>query len=562
MTPFDLTPAARLDGLSPYEPPELPGSYVLRLDANEGRAHPGLPNAEALRWYPRSDSLEARLAAHWQVTPDQVVVTNGGDDAIDRVCRSFISEGDAAVVHAPTFEMIPRGIQLAGGTTDAVPWLGGAFPADAFCDKIRPGVRLVALVTPNNPTGGEIDLAAIEQVAQKAASVGAVLLVDLAYVEFADRDPQSHLLEMGNVVTIRTFSKAYGLAGIRVGYALSNASIALMLRTAGGPFPVSSGSLDIAMDAFARGPDSSFVSSVIRERRELIALFRSLGIDTLDSAANFVLARVHNAQEFQSNLLSKGVSVRCFSRSRAELDDRIRITLPGSAPEFEQLCKAIRSTRSPQPEQDLSHEHAQPSEPTMTQETGRTSRITRETKETKIEAKLSLDEASPPKIQTGLAFFDHMLTALATHARISLELTCRGDLQVDDHHTIEDCAIVLGQAIDACLGDRAGIQRFGSAYAPLDESLARVVIDLSGRASSVIELQLTRDSIGPVATENLKHFFQTIAANAKLAIHVDVLRGDNDHHKAESAFKAFALAFRDAIAISGQSGVPSTKGVL
>jgi len=191
----------------------------------------------------------------------------------------------------------------------------------------------------------------------------------------------------------------------------------------------------------------------------------------------------------------------------------------------------------------------------------RTATIQRETSETKISVTLNLDGAGKAAVSTGLGFFDHMLTALAKHSRMDLELTCTGDLEVDDHHTIEDCALALGGAIDKALGDRVGITRFASAFAPLDESLARVVLDLSGRPGSVVNLDLKRDAIGPVACENLTHFFRSLAVGARATLHVDVLRGENDHHKAEATFKALALALRDAVRVDGDS-VPSTKGSL
>ena len=129
------------------------------------------------------------------------------------------------------------------------------------------------------------------------------------------------------------------------------------------------------------------------------------------------------------------------------------------------------------------------------------------------------------------------------------------------HHTAEDCALVLGACFDEALGDRAGIARFGSAYAPLDEALARVVIDFSGRPSATVDLGLTREALGQIACENIGHFFESFATTARCALHVDVLRGRNDHHRAEAAFKAFALAIRQAVRIDGDT-VPSTKGTL
>ena len=192
----------------------------------------------------------------------------------------------------------------------------------------------------------------------------------------------------------------------------------------------------------------------------------------------------------------------------------------------------------------------------------RTATVSRTTRETNIRVTLGLDGVGESTISTGLGFFDHMLTALAKHARFDLELSCSGDLEVDDHHTIEDCALAIGAAINEALGDRAGIRRFASAYAPLDESLARVVIDLSGRPHATVHLALVRDAIGPVACENLTHFFRSLAVGARLTLHADVLRGDNDHHRAEAAFKSLAIALRDAVARDGSGSVPSTKGVL
>lgn len=195
--------------------------------------------------------------------------------------------------------------------------------------------------------------------------------------------------------------------------------------------------------------------------------------------------------------------------------------------------------------------------------TQRVASLSRKTKETDIRVTLRLDGTGNADVTTGIGFLDHMLTALAVHAKLDLEVSCSGDLEVDDHHTTEDTAILLGQALDETLGDRNGITRFASAYAPLDEALARCVIDLSGRPAAVVDLGLRRETIGKVACENIGHWFRSIAVSTKAAIHIDVLRGENDHHRAEAAFKAFALALRTAVTLDGrQIGIPSTKGTL
>jgi imidazoleglycerol phosphate dehydratase HisB len=196
--------------------------------------------------------------------------------------------------------------------------------------------------------------------------------------------------------------------------------------------------------------------------------------------------------------------------------------------------------------------------------TGRKAELERNTRETEIRVSVDLDaDGAEPRVSTGIGFLDHLLCALAFHGGIGLELDCRGDLEVDDHHTAEDCALALGAALDRALGDRSGIGRFGWAYAPLDEALARAVVDLSGRPASAVSLALRRERLGALACENVAHVVRSLATSLRAAIHVDVLRGENDHHRAEAAFKALALALRDALARrDAGAGVPSTKGVL
>jgi imidazoleglycerol phosphate dehydratase HisB len=187
--------------------------------------------------------------------------------------------------------------------------------------------------------------------------------------------------------------------------------------------------------------------------------------------------------------------------------------------------------------------------------------LSRKTGETEVEVALDLDGSGVVDVKTGLGFFDHMLQALGRHSGFDLALHSTGDLVVDDHHTVEDCAIVLGRALDEALGDRSGISRFGTAYAPLDESLVRAVVDLSGRPWPEVAISFERPTVGDVSTENVVHFFRSFAIEARMALHIDLIRGDNDHHKAEAAFKGLALALRDAVTARGE-GVPSTKGSL
>ncbi len=191
--------------------------------------------------------------------------------------------------------------------------------------------------------------------------------------------------------------------------------------------------------------------------------------------------------------------------------------------------------------------------------TPRTGSAERATRETTIAVYVDLDQTRPIDIDTGIGFFDHMLEQIASHAGFSLRLSCRGDLQVDEHHTVEDCALALGSALDQALSDRTGIGRYGF-WLPMDESLARVAVDLSGRPACVLEGAFPRDSVGALHTEMVAHFFASLAQTLRCAIHIEV-RGENTHHMVEACFKGLGRALRPALARSG-GGVPSTKGLL
>lgn len=186
----------------------------------------------------------------------------------------------------------------------------------------------------------------------------------------------------------------------------------------------------------------------------------------------------------------------------------------------------------------------------------------RNTAETRIQVTVDLDGSGRAEVRTGIGFLDHLLTTLARHSRVDVSLSSAGDLHIDDHHTAEDCALALGTAIDRALGERIGIARFGSAYAPLDEALARAVVDLSGRPFASLDLGLRREAIGGLSCENVSHVLHSLAVALRANLHVDVLRGSNDHHRSEAAFKATALALRAAIARTGDASAPSTKEVL
>ena len=194
----------------------------------------------------------------------------------------------------------------------------------------------------------------------------------------------------------------------------------------------------------------------------------------------------------------------------------------------------------------------------------RSATVKRDTSETQIELSLNLDGSGVANLNTGLPFFDHMLTQIARHGLIDLDINAQGDLEVDAHHTVEDVGIVLGQALLQALGDKAGIYRYGHAYVPLDEALSRVVIDLSGRPGLFYAVDYTRARVGDFDVDLLREFFQGLVNHAMVTLHLDNLNGDNAHHQAETLFKAFGRALRQAVAPDPRMGdaIPSTKGAL
>jgi imidazoleglycerol-phosphate dehydratase len=192
----------------------------------------------------------------------------------------------------------------------------------------------------------------------------------------------------------------------------------------------------------------------------------------------------------------------------------------------------------------------------------RTGTVTRDTAETEIRVHLDLDGSGKVEVSTGVPFFDHMLDQLGRHGRLDLTVQADGDLQIDEHHTVEDVGIAIGQALAEAWGDRKGVERFGDSQVPIDEALTRVAVDLSGRPYLVWDVEPPVLTIGTLEVHLLKHFFEALVANARITLHVHNVSGDNTHHVYESVFKAFAVALRRAVATTGSDVLPSTKGVL
>ncbi len=348
-----LGPVPALAGVRPYHVPRHPAPIDLFLDGNEGLPAPAdllaplaTADAEMARRYPSAAALEARIAALHGVDPAQVLVTAGADDALDRACRAFLTPGRSLVLPVPTFEMIERYARLAGGEVRTVPWPAGPYPVDAVHGAVTADTALVAAVTPNNPTGAALTASDLSRLA--AGAPRAVVLVDLAYGEFADEDLTPLALRLPNALVFRSLSKAWGLAGLRVGYVMGPTTIVAWLRAAGQPYAVSGPSLWLAARRLeAEDAMETFVARVREERAALTGLLATLGAAPLPSQANFVFARARDPVWIRDALAGLGVGVRAWP-GHPRLADAIRVTCPGDSVAFSRLCEGLRAALAPE----------------------------------------------------------------------------------------------------------------------------------------------------------------------------------------------------------------------
>jgi histidinol-phosphate aminotransferase len=324
---------------------------ALKLDSNEGPQPPpallaalATLDPDVLRRYPDVATLEATLARRVGVSPDRVIVTAGADDAIDRVCRAYLGTGRPMVLSEPTFEMFDHFAKLSGAAALVrVPWRCGEFPLAAFLDRLDEQPAVIAVVSPNNPTGATATAADVRRLAEAAPS--ALVVLDHVYVEYADEDLTPAVLDLPNVVVLRTLSKAWGLAGCRIGYAIASPDVIAKLRIAGAPYAVAAPSIALALRQLADGDAAlrAHVARVREERSALCARLTALGLEPLPSQANFILVDCGpRAALLKAGLAALGVVVRDFPK-RPGLTTALRITLPGNAAAFEQLVESFAS---------------------------------------------------------------------------------------------------------------------------------------------------------------------------------------------------------------------------
>jgi histidinol-phosphate aminotransferase/imidazoleglycerol-phosphate dehydratase/histidinol-phosphatase len=521
---------------------------LVRLHLNENCLAPlaeGAGAANANRYgEPRAPALRRMMAALYGVEPGNLLVTRGADDAIDLLIRSFCRAGEDAIsIAKPTFGAYALFAQIQGARViEASLGADFAFDPERFIDRMRPEryLKLAFLCSPNNPTGNIIDPATVLRVADALRDT--ILVLDEAYIEYSDvASLAGEVLRRDNLVILRTLSKAYGLAGLRIGCAIGPAPLIDIIGRALPPFPLSSASVAIAsaaLDPSRRLVHAARITATRTKRDQLAGdLEKSPHVRrVLPSETNFLLIETTGLGELKRRFERDGICVRY----RPDIGPgTLRLSI-GSDEENRLVLAAFGVTSEERP--------------------ARYSARVRDTSETKIAASVDLDSRLPRRIETGIGFFDHMLDQVAAHGGFSLVLKCEGDLHIDPHHSIEDCAIVLGEALGAALGSRRGIARFGFSL-PMDEAEASVLIDLSGRPFCRFEGSFEASHIGQYPCEMTEHVFRSLSQAMSATIHVRVT-GENDHHKTESCFKALGRALAQAIATGTGGEVPSTKGML
>lgn len=528
-----------------------------RMHANEmpWRAS-GDSSGAGLNRYPEPQPAELieHLATLYGVAPQNVLAGRGSDEGIDLLVRAFCRAGqDSVMICPPTFGMYKVSARIQGAGVVEVPLLkerGFALDADAVLAKWHSGIKLVFVCTPNNPTGNLLDHGAIERLCRELSDK-ALVVVDEAYIEFARSESLlNRLAQFPNLVILRTLSKAYALAGARCGTLIAHADIVSLLARVITPYALPTQTIDAVL-TFTNGQhrveSAQRIDMILAERQYLSERLAQLPLirRVWPSDSNFLLVDCADAQQVLRAATAVGLIIR-DPRSQLGLGDSLRISV-GTPEQNDRLLRGIAAACGVE-----FQTRAQA-------ETRRVARISRKTKETDIQVVVNLDQESPIRISTGLGFFDHMLEQVAKHGGFSLQLSCSGDLHIDEHHTVEDCALALGQALKSALGDKRGIHRYGFLL-PMDEALAQVAIDLSGRPYFVFEGEFGRDQVGELPTELVPHFFRSLAETLGAAINIKVT-GENTHHMIEACFKGVGRSLRQAFRIT-DTELPSTKGTL
>ena len=522
------------------------GSTIF-LDANECAFEPFI-GAEGLARYPmqQPQALVQAFCTWLNISSRNLTLTRGADEAIDCLVRAFCVPGsDNIIICPPTFAMYAQSAAIQGIEARAVP-LDSSFDLNInkIVEQADNNTKLVFVCSPNNPTGNLMSEDRIIDLCNRLAG-RALVVVDETYIDYATADSLIAGLEShANLVILRTLSKSHAAAGLRLGAAVARQDVSELMAKVLAPYPLPQPVISTALTIMTPANQQRLAekrADMLQRRKEFAGAIATIdGVETVfPSDANYLLVQVSDADGLCAAARKAGIILRNQSHQPG-LAGCIRISI-GSADDMARVLAFMRGEDGEQP----------PAE--------RVASKVRKTSETAIDVSVNLDRKGPVSINTGVGFYDHMLDQIAKHAGFSMTLECDGDLHIDPHHTIEDCAIALGTALREALGDKRGIGRYGFCL-PMDEALVTVALDLSGRYYLDFKADFPSDHVGDLPTDMIEHVFRSLAENMQANLHIEVT-GENAHHMVEACFKGFARALRQAIRLDGAE-LPSTKGML
>ncbi len=516
------------------------------LDANENPFDTGVNRYPS----PHQPKLKKMLSVLKKVPEGNIFTGNGSDEPIDLIFRMFCPPGKSSMVQAvPTYGMYSVAAAINDVRVIDAP-LSADFTLDAddLLSRVEPDTRLIFLCSPNNPSGNLLDRDAIISILDRFQGI---VVVDEAYIDFAENPGFTGLLsQYPRLIVLQTLSKAWGMAGLRIGMAMADSCITGIMSRIKYPYNISvlnqSKAEEILSDPLKA---ADRVKELIAERARLSEALSALPevLKVYPSDANFLLVRFLDKDKAFAALMEAGIIVRDRS-SAYNCAGCLRITV-GTPEENDRLLAVLGASR------------AQAGSRSPVLAGGRKASVFRKTGETSVCVRSDLDSFRPPRIATGLNFLNHMLEQIGYHAHIALDVICFGDLETDDHHSVEDIAIALGDCLDSALGDKSGIGRYGFSL-PMDEAEATVLIDLGGRIDFLWDVALSGEKVGDVTSVMFRHFFKSLSEHLKCNLHIKAA-GENDHHVIEGVFKAFARALRQAVGrVPGGNDIPSSKGRL
>lgn len=506
------------------------------LDANEN------PYDSGFNRYPDiySTRLKRVFSGIIDVSPRNLFAGNGSDEVIDLLIRVFCEPGrDSIICLTPSYGMYKTSAIINGVKCLEIP-LNDDFSLNPgrVLGSVSETTKIIFLCSPNNPTGNNLECQDVKQIIK---DFNGIVVVDEAYIDFSsERGFASDVEEFENLVVLRTLSKAWGMAGIRVGFAVASEVIIKLLNKIKFPYNVNILSQDKAVELLTRG-NLKQVEAIILERERLLSVLATLPdiYQVYPSQANFLLVKFRDNRKVYSNLLEKGIVVRDLSLLKG-CEDTLRISI-GTKSDNDLLIDLLQGCNDYMPVNFIEK--------------------VRSTKETMISLRIDPKGRTENEITSGIPFIDHMLEQIPVHAGFSMRLIAEGDLQNGPHHTIEDIAIVLGDSLYEFLSSEKSNNRYGFAL-PMDDSGANVMIDFGRRAFLCWDVAFPVPFIEGIESDMFRHFFDTLSKAMKASIHIQA-SGLNGHHIIESVFKAFAKSL--AMVLNDTSDtlkLKSSKGVL